>query len=124
MDEKIIDVEEYVEKDIKNEASFGEKFKDGFGKVKTFCGDHKVEIAAIAPVLISGTIELIKIGTRKGTVKQEKRLKDNYVYDRGAGHYYETKRKLKSSEWLMVDQRKREGENLGEILNDMKVLKK
>jgi hypothetical protein len=56
-------------------------------------------------------------------VKQEAHLKDEYIYDRSNGHYYELRRKIKSSEWQMIDQRKREGEMLGDILQDMRLLK-
>lgn len=90
---------------------------------KIWCKNHKAEIITLAPVLISGTIELVKIVAKKGTVKEEQHLKDEYIYDRSNGHYYELRRKIKSSEWQMIDHRKREGEMLGDILQDMRLLK-
>lgn len=90
---------------------------------REWCSKHKAEIVVFGPVIISGVVEVIKITTKKHNVNEEKRLKDNYIYDRSQGHYYELRRKLKSSEWLLIDQRKREGESLGQILQDMRVLK-
>lgn len=102
-----------------------ETAKIGWNKTKQWCRDHKAELVVFGPVLISSGIEIIKIAAKKSTVNEEKRLKENYVYDRsmGIGHYYELRRKLRSSEWLQIEQRKLEGETLGEILTDMRVLK-
>ena len=72
---------------------------------------------------MGGIIEIAKISTKRYTVNEEKALKERYIYDRSTGHYYEMKRKPKSSEWLQIEQRKQNGETLGWILNDMKLLK-
>ena len=93
-------------------------------KLCDWCGDHKAELVVFGPPMISGAIEIIKIAARRKNVSEERRLKDNYIYDRSNGHYYEVKRKLKSSEWLQIDERKEHGERLGAILLDMNVLKK
>lgn len=88
-----------------------------------WCKDHKEGIAVFGPVFVSGVIELLKISTKKQTVSEEKALKDRYIYDDRNRHYYEMRRKPKSSEWIQIDQRKQNGEPLGWILNDMKLLK-
>lgn len=88
-----------------------------------WCKDHKEAIIVFGPVLASGIVEIAKISTKRHTVKEEKSLKENYVYDLSNGHYYEMKRQPKSSEWLQIDQRKQNGESLGWILNDMNLLK-
>lgn len=85
--------------------------------------DHKETIIVFGPVIVGSVIEIIKITSKRHTVNEEKALKERYIYDRSLGHYYEMKRQPKRSEWLQIDQRKQNGETLGEILNDMKLLK-
>lgn len=99
------------------------KAKEKFDDVKKWCGEHKSEIVVFGPVLITGAVEIIKTVSKRKNLDDEKALKDNYIYDRSMGHYYELKRKLKSSEWLQIEERKAEGETLGSILQDMRVLK-
>lgn len=84
-----------------------------------WCKNHKEAIIVFGPAIMGGIIEICKISTRRQTVKEEKALKDRYIYDRPAGHYYELRRKPKTSEWLQIEQRKENGESLGWILNDM-----
>lgn len=88
-----------------------------------WCKDHKEAIIVFGPVIMGGIIEIAKISSRRHTVNEEKALKERYVYDRSAGHYFELKRQPKSSEWLQIEQRKMNGETLGAILNDMRLLK-
>lgn len=97
----------------------GEKW-DG---VKTWCRIHQGEIIVFGPMIAGGLIEIIKIGTRKHTVSEEKALKDRYIYDRSGGHYYELRRKPKNSEWIEIEERRNQGQNLGVILRDMRLLK-
>ena len=100
-----------------------ETAKEKLSDVRQWCGNHKAEIMVLAPVLISGAVEMVKVATKKKNLNEEQHLKDNYIYDRSMGHYYELRRKLKSSEWLQIEERKAEGETLGRILEDMRVLK-
>ena len=50
-------------------------------------------------------------------------MKDLYCYDRSLGHYWRLRRELSNKEWLEIDQRKKNGERLADILDEMKVLK-
>lgn len=88
-----------------------------------WCKGHKEAIIVFGPVIMGGIVEMAKISTKRHTVKEEKALKERYIYDRSNGHYYELKRKPKSSEWLQIEQRKQNGETLGWILDDMRLLK-
>lgn len=88
-----------------------------------WCKEHKEAIIVFGPAIMGGIVEILKIQTKCHTVNEEKALKDQYIYDRSSGHYYELKRKPKNREWLQIDQRKQNGESLGWILNDMKLLK-
>ena len=97
--------------------------KEKSNKVYNFCVQHKETLIVLIPVFVSGSIELVKIVARSRNVNADKYLKENYIYDRSCGHYYELKRQPKSSEWRLIDQRKAEGELLGDILADMRILK-
>lgn len=82
-----------------------------------------------ATVITVGTAALYGIGKaakaigRVAAAKQEQHNKELYCYDNRLGHYWELRRKLKNSEWSEIDQRKRKGEALSDILRDLKVLK-
>ena len=56
--------------------------------------------------------------------KEAKRLKDRMVYERrgGLGLYYETKRKMNNKEKDELSRRVREGEMVGDVLQDMKLI--
>ena len=56
-------------------------------------------------------------------MKEEKQLKNDYCYDRSLGHYWKLRRELTNEEWIAIDKRKRNGERLGDILAELKVLK-
>ena len=58
-----------------------------------------------------------------GSMIKEKQLKNNYCYDRSLGHYWKLRRELTNEEWIAIDKRKRNGERLGDILAELKVLK-
>lgn len=83
---------------------------------------HK-EVMIFIGVVLGSVVEVIKVNTRKHCVSEDRALKERFIYDSRNRHYYETKRKVKNSEWLAIDDRLRQGENLGWILNDMKLLK-
>lgn len=100
-----------------------ESAKEKVTKVTIWLGRHKQEILVFGPIVLTSTIELLKILSKRHNLNEEKHLKDNYIYDREMGHYYETSRKLKGTEWLFVEQKKNEGESIGIILQDMDVLK-
>lgn len=105
-----------------------DNFKTGCKKkwyaISDWCTQNKEMVIAITPVLITGTIELVKVVVRSKNTSEEKRLKENYIYDRSSGHYYECRRKPKNSEWREIDYRYKVLEQpLGEVLNDMRLLK-
>ena len=56
-------------------------------------------------------------------LRKERNLKELYCYDRSLGHYWELRRKLTNREWIDINKRMREGKKLGEILQELKVLK-
>lgn len=59
---------------------------------------------------------------RKAHKHREERTKERRIYDHSAGHRWNLRRKLSNEEWAEVDRRKKNGEKLGDILEEMKVL--
>lgn len=111
-------------KKVKEICEKGSKrFKYEYDTVKNWCYQNKEFIIVFGPIIFGGLMEIIKITTKSTNINEEKRLKERYIYDHSMGHYYELRRKPKKSEWIQIDQRKRNGESLGWILNDMRLLK-
>lgn len=121
-----LDFEEVEEKKtLKDRAKdICEKGKDAVHKGVDWCKENKEAVILFGPVIFGSVIEMIKIMNRRSTVAEEKRLKENYIYDPSHHHYYELKRQPKQSEWCMIDQREDNGENLYDILSDMRLLKR
>lgn len=92
-------------------------------KMTNWCAEHKKECFSLALVAIPAAVDIVKTMRRNGAVKEERRLKDNYVYDRKHGHYYETRKKLTSADWRHIDALKDDGGNIGDILDEMGLLK-
>lgn len=104
--------------------TFMEQIKGKACSAKNWCVEHQKELMVYIPIGVSFVTEVIKIASKNASNKEARRLKDNYIYDRSHGHYYELSHKLNSSEHLMIDMRRDNGESLPEILSAMDVLKK
>lgn len=92
-------------------------------RVGQWIKENKEVLVVVIPVGCSLIGTVVKAASKYGHDKDERELKDEYIYDRSNGHYFRVKRKLTSAEWLEVDQRRANGELLGQILLDMRVLK-
>lgn len=84
---------------------------------------HKEAVAALIPITIKGVTTVVKVVCKRRNLHKEEQLKDLYCYDRSLGHYWSLRRELTNKEWLELDQRKKNGERLSDILSEMKVLK-
>lgn len=93
-------------------------------KLKWLWNNHSKEIIVLVPVLTATAEKMIRGIRRSRNLKEEKYLKENYIYDRSRGCYIELRRKLTNRELLELDRRKRNGESLIEILSSMRVMKK
>lgn len=113
MKDKIIDFKFEEVKSLK------EKAKDKFYNGVNFLRDHKETVLVLAPVVISGAVEIVKIIAKRGNLKQEQKLKDNYIYDSKGRHYYELNKRPSNSEWIQIDERVNSGELLGRTLREM-----
>lgn len=81
----------------------------------------------MAMLFVSSGIAVVsyvgKAAVKNATLNKQEAVKELYCYDRSLGHYWELRRKLTNKEWLEIDKRKRDGEKLADILDEMKVLK-
>lgn len=92
-------------------------------RAKDWCKNNREAVIIFGPILVKTTVDVIKILSRNGKIRDEKELKERWVYDRKNGHYYELKRKIRPQEWLIIDRRREMGEDLGTILAEMRLLK-
>ena len=76
-----------------------------------------------AAVIARSTTNVVRSAIRHHTASTEKRSKELYCYDRSLGHYWALKRPLTNSDWILINDRKKNGEKLGDILYNLKVLK-
>ena len=105
-------------------AETKQKLEEKFYAAKEWAKENKDVVIAVAPSLIMGAVEVIKILAKKGYVSEEKKFRTKYVYDRDNGHYYELKRRPSNTEWLLIDQRKEVSDiPLGVVLDNMGLLK-
>lgn len=100
-----------------------EKVEESKDKAKQWISDHKGDIAYgcyIAACVAAVAIPAI----RKSRRNHMEAKRERQVYDPSMGFYWETKRNLTNNQKLIIEQRRRHGEALGNILRDMDVLKK
>lgn len=83
--------------------------------------EHKEFCYAVIPVLVTGLLDIGKEVSRHGRLKEEKRLKENYIYDRSKGHYVEARRPLKPKEWRRFDELREQGMSSSDILRELRL---
>ena len=90
---------------------------------KDFVTDNKEVFVIAVPALIGLGKLVTKSVDKTINLRKEEHLKNEYCYDRSLGHYWELRRKLTNREWLEIDERKKNGEKLSDILKSLRVLK-
>lgn len=92
-------------------------------KAEEFWEDNK-EIIIIATPIVSGIIsKTIKYAIKQKNLKEERELKENWIYDRSIGKYLELRRKPTPREYVEIQRRRDYGESLITILDDMRLLR-
>ena len=98
-----------------------EKAKNGLHWVK-----ENPELAAVGGTVLTGIVGFVtkvtKGAIRNHNLSKEQQLKDRYVYDRSLGMYLRLRRKLTNKDWATINNRRRNGERLPDILQKMNVL--
>ena len=107
--------------------TFKQKVKDTLENAKVKAGkwivEHKEEIIFWSPIVVGLAGTGIKTAGKIIGNRQQKNLKDLYCYDPRLGHYWRLRREPTNNEWLEIDRRRKRGERLSEILDDMRILK-
>lgn len=98
---------------------FWAKTKQGAKDAVEWVKDNPIQTS----ILVATGMSIIKELRKDELRKEERELKNNYIYDRRNGHYVKAKRKLSSREWEEYDYRYRCGEDTASILEDMRLLK-
>lgn len=99
------------------------KRQQRIAKIKEFWNDNKEIIIAVVPAAC-GLIGMgIRVIGKHHNLRLEERNKDLRCYDTSLGHYWELRRKLGNSEWVEIERRRKSGERLADILDDMNVLR-
>lgn len=104
-----------------------EKLSDGLRTTADFIRDNKEMIVLLIPVATSAASCVTNVAkglVRLGVAKNERKVTDRRCYDPSEGHYWTLKRALTNEDWLKVSQRQARGERLGDILADMRLLKR
>jgi len=122
MDEYLSDTCETVD-----DRTFGQKVKDWLFlrkmAVQDFFRRYPKETLAVVLLTASGVVRVLPKLIRARNINEEERIKEEYVYDRSLGHYWKLKRPLSNDEWREIENRKANGEKLGDILESLKILK-
>lgn len=109
--------------ECREKIPFKEKVRRKLQKGKEWVIRNKNYIITITPIAIGGLTQVTKVVGKRMNLRKEEQLKDLYCYDRSLGHYWRLRRELSNKEWLEIDNRKKNGERLSDILSEMRVLK-
>lgn len=104
-----------------------EKLSDGLRNTADWMRDNKETVVLLIPVATAAASSATTIAKgliKLGTARTERKVTDRRCYDPAEGHYWVLKRALTNDDWLRVSRRQAEGERLGDILADMKLLKR
>lgn len=118
---KVVEIKDFERESKKRE--FKEKIDTKIQNGKEWLIRNKETIIVLAPVVIGCGTTVFKVVDKRINLRKQENLKDLYCYDRSLGHYWRLRRELSNKEWLEIDQRKKDGERLSDILSEMKVLK-
>jgi hypothetical protein len=99
------------------------KLKKKFHAGKQWVIANKGMIITLAPVVIGGVTTVVKVVGKHVNLRKQESVKNLYCYDRSLGHYWSLRRELTNEEWVTIDRRKKNGERLADILDELKVLK-
>lgn len=111
---------------FKKEAKRRQKkewFQSKLNNIGRWVDNNKEIILILGPAALGTVTTVAKVVSKHTQQHKEKDLKELYCYDRSLGHYWKLRRELTNAEWIEIDQRKKNGERLSDILYELKVLK-
>lgn len=77
--------------------------------------EHPTESLALATATVGGLFSLVKRHDINSAIREQQRLKDEYIYDRSLGTYWKIRRKRTAGENLEIERRRKNGGSLLEI---------
>jgi hypothetical protein len=80
--------------------------------------ENKEMVIILVPIAAAA----VKAVGKGRNLHKEEELKERYIYDRSLGHYWKLRRELTNKEYLEIDSRRKNGERMADILNEMRVL--
>lgn len=116
-----VNIEDFKKEYRKRE--FKAKMYSYYRDVEQWFIRNKETVIYLTPIIVGGCTTIAKVVGKTINNKKEESLKNLYCYDRSLGHYWRLRRELTNREWLEIDNRKKNGERLADILSEMKVLK-
>ena len=90
---------------------------------KVWISENKGLIIIMAPIVVGAVSKAINNAGKQKNLQEQARLKENYCYDNHLGMYWELRRPMSNYERLIFEERKSNGYPIGQILDDMKLLK-
>lgn len=118
MDNNVIDITREVRK-----AERARKRQKRLERFADWWEDNKVYVMILGPAVVGLLGKGVHIITQHQRTSRERELKDRRCWDASLGHYWELRRKLNNNDWTIINRRRNRGESLGDILDDMNVLK-
>lgn len=120
---KVVTMKDFEKESKRRE--FKENVKRKFSNAVNFVSDHKEEIMILSPIIMAGIAGVTKVSKgmiRNHNLNKEQDLKELYCYDRSLGHYWKLRKPLSNNDWITINDRKKNGETLADILSSMNVL--
>ena len=126
----MIDFEELKKKGAKRKEKRKEEIQSKMKDFECWVANNPQLASILIPggimlggALIKGGVSLGKSAIQNSTAKAQNRVDDRRIYDPSEGFYWNLKRDLNTSQKLELERRKADGESMGQILEDMRVLK-
>lgn len=118
---EVVNMSDFHKESKKRE--FKEKVNAKIRSGKEWFEKNREAVITLTPIIIGGVTTVSKVVGKRMNLRKQEDLKDLYCYDRSLGHYWRLRRELTNQEWLEIDRRKKNGERLADILEELKVLK-
>lgn len=123
-----VDMEEFKRKQKKDERK--QRFKSHLRDFECWVNNNPWLAAIAIPAAIAvgtetvkGTIGITKKLIDNNTARHQMRVDKSRIYDPAAGFYWYTRKELSSAQKLQVEQRHKQGESIGQILQSMGMLR-
>lgn len=120
---KVVSMKDFERESKRRE--FKENAKQKISNAVNLVREHKEEIMILSPIIIAGITGVTKVSKgmiRNHNLNKEQDLKELYCYDRSLGHYWKLRKPLSNNDWIAINDRKKNGETLADILSSMNVL--